>query len=137
VYVSLLGAQPGREVIQPYKHGPGTVRATLVAKWIPLASIRRVCQDLALMRIIFGLLPIRVPSHELCFLMVYEIPLQVGSDRKVPYHFLRYFLVPYLVSSLAARQTCGSLRVLLLSDGARKELWRLLILEQYVLVRGD
>jgi hypothetical protein len=27
--------------------------------------------------------------------------------------------------------------VVLLSDGARKELWRLLILEQYVLVRGD
>jgi hypothetical protein len=115
------------------------MRATLVAKWIesigahikpdvpwigpelmevdvqcvPLASIRRVCQDLALMRIIFSLLPIHVPSHELCFIRVYEIPLQTGSDRKVPYHFPRYFLVLYLVSSLAAHRTCGSLRVLI------------------------
>ena len=138
VYVSLLSAQPGREAVWPYKHGPGAVRATLVAKriesigahtkpdvpWIgpelrevdvqcvPLASVRRVCQDLALMRIICGLLPIRVPSHELCFLRVYEIPLQAGSDRKVPYHFLRYFLVPSLISSLATHRTCGSLRVL-------------------------
>jgi hypothetical protein len=65
------------------------------------------------MRIIFGLLPIHVPSHELSFLRVYKIPLQTGSDRKVPYHFPRYFLVPYLVSSLDAHQTCGSLRVLI------------------------
>jgi hypothetical protein len=82
-------------------------------KCVPLASVRRVCQDLALMQIIFGLLPICMPSHELCFLRVYEIPLQTGSDRKVPYHFLRYFLVPYLVSSLVAHRTCGSLRVLI------------------------
>jgi hypothetical protein len=34
VYVSLLGAQPWREVVRPYKHGLGTVRATLVAKRI-------------------------------------------------------------------------------------------------------
>ena len=34
VYVSLLGAQPGREVVRPYKHEPGVVRATLVAKRI-------------------------------------------------------------------------------------------------------
>jgi hypothetical protein len=54
-----------------------------------------------------------VPSHELCFLRVYEIPLQMGSDREVPYHFLRYFLVPYLVSSLAAHRTCDSLRILI------------------------
>ena len=117
------------EVVRPYKHGPGAVRATLVAKgiesvgahaqpnvpWIepelilefdvqriPLASVRGVCQDLALLRIIFRLLPLRVPLHELCFLRVYEIPLQTRSDRKVPHHFSGNFLVPSLVPSLAA-----------------------------------
>ena len=45
----------------------------------PLASILDVSQ----LRIISitGLLPLRVPSHELCFLGIYEIPLEMGSNR--------------------------------------------------------
>ena len=44
----------------------------------PLASIL----DVAQLRIISiaGLLPLRVPAHELCFLGIYEIPLETGSD---------------------------------------------------------
>ena len=102
VYIHLLQAQPRREVVRPYKHRPSDVRATLVAERIesigaqtkpdvpciapelfeivvqriPLARVRRVCQDLVLLRIIFGLLPFRVPLHELYFLTVHEIPLQ-------------------------------------------------------------
>src|ERR1041385_2922519 len=53
-----------------------------------------------------------MPSHELCFLRVYEIALQTGSDRKVPYYFSRNFLVPSLVLSLAAHRTCGVILVL-------------------------
>ena len=51
---------------------------------IPLARVCRVCQDLALLQIICGLLPFRVPLHEVCLLRAHEIPLQTGSDRKVP-----------------------------------------------------
>ena len=34
VYISLLRAQPRGKVVRPYKHGPGTMRATLVAERI-------------------------------------------------------------------------------------------------------
>jgi hypothetical protein len=122
MYLCLVHSQGGK-VVRPYKDGPGAMRATLVAEGIesicahtqpnvpsiipetvfhvqrePLASVRRVCQDRALLRIISGLLPFRMPLHELHFLRVYEIPLQTGGDRKVPYHFSRNFPVPSLVS---------------------------------------
>ena len=76
----------------------------------PLASVCMVCQDIALLQIFFGLLPFRVPLHELCFLTVHEIPLQTGSDRKVPYHFSWSFL-PTLVPSVAALRTCRSVLI--------------------------
>src|SRR3954451_9231584 len=138
VYVLLLRAQPRGKVVRPFKHGPGATRATLVAERIesigahtqpdvpciapelwegevqcfPLASVYRVCQYIALLRILFGLLPFRVPLYELCFLMVHVIPLQTGSQRKVPYHLSRSFLVPNLVPPMAALWTCGSILVL-------------------------
>ena len=62
----------------------------------PLASILHVSQ-LRIISIV-GLLPLRMPTHELCFLRIYEIQLQTGSDRKVPYNFLRSFLSCLLVS---------------------------------------
>src|SRR3954447_22674379 len=122
VYVLLPRAQPRGKVVRPYKHGPGAMRATLVAERIesigdhtqpdvpcvgpelwegkvqcfPLASVCRVCQYIALLRILFGLLPFRVPLHELCFLTVHVIPLQTESQRKVPYHLSRRFLFPNL-----------------------------------------
>jgi hypothetical protein len=45
-----------------------------------------------------------------------EVNLELAQyhDDLVSYHFPRYFLVPYLVSSLAAHRTCGSLHVLIL-----------------------
>ena len=45
----------------------------------PLASILDVSQ-LRLISIV-GLLPLRVPLHELCFLGTYKIPLETESDR--------------------------------------------------------
>ena len=45
----------------------------------PLASILDVSQ-LRIISIV-GLLPLRVPAHELCFLGIYEIPLETESDR--------------------------------------------------------
>ena len=93
------------EVVHPYKHGPCAMVAVLVAKRIhaigtraehdvpcitfeipievvqrsPLASIL----DVSHLQIISidGLLPLRVPVHKLCFLEIYEIPLETGSDR--------------------------------------------------------
>ena len=93
------------EVVHPYKHRPCAMVVVLVAKWIhaigtraehdvpcitfeipiegvqrsPLASILHVSQ-LWIISIV-GLLPLRVPVHELCFLGIYEIPLETGSDR--------------------------------------------------------
>ena len=86
---------------------------------LPLARILRVTQHLVffiylrIICVIFSLLllPIRVPTQELCYLRVREIPLQTRSDRKVPHHFSRSFL-PLLVSSDAAHRTYGRLRVL-------------------------
>jgi hypothetical protein len=64
---------------------PGIVPETVFhVQREPLASVHRVCQDRALLWIISGLLPFRVPLHKLRFLRVYEIPLQTGGDRKVP-----------------------------------------------------
>jgi hypothetical protein len=45
----------------------------------PLASIHEVSQ-LRIISIV-GLCPLRVPTHELCFLGIYKITLQTGSDR--------------------------------------------------------
>src|ERR1041385_8363595 len=64
-----------------------------------------------------------MPSHELCFLRVYEIALQTGSDRKVPYYFSRNFLVPSLVSCLAAQRTCGVILVLVPIKSAVIDVW--------------
>src|ERR1041385_5666392 len=58
-----------------------------------------------------------MPGHELCFLGIYEIPLQMRSDRKVPYHFSRNIL-PSLVSTNTARRACGFLFVLTPIDHA-------------------
>ena len=77
----------------------------------PLASIYEASQ-LRIISIV-GLLPLRVPAHELCFLRIYEIPLQTGSDRKVPYNFLRSFLSGLLVSRSIAHWTAGFFHVLL------------------------
>jgi hypothetical protein len=55
---------------------PGIIPETIFhVQREPLASVRRVCRDRALLRIISGLLSFRVPLHELRFLRVYEIPL--------------------------------------------------------------
>ena len=93
------------EVVNPYKHGPCATVGVLVAKRIhaigtraehdvpcitfeilieavqrsPLASILHVSQ-LRIISIV-GLLPLLVPAHELCFLAIYEVPLETGSDR--------------------------------------------------------
>ena len=45
----------------------------------PLASILDVSQ-LQIICIV-GLHPLYVPTHELCFLGIYEIPLEMGTDR--------------------------------------------------------
>ena len=45
----------------------------------PLASILHVSQ-LRIISIV-GILPLRVLVHELCFLGIYEIMLETGSDR--------------------------------------------------------
>ena len=76
----------------------------------PLATIYEVSQPRIIS--IVGLLPLRVLAHELCFLRIYEIPLQTGSDRKVPYNFLRSFLSCLLVSRSIAHWTTGFSRVL-------------------------
>src|SRR3954462_10281842 len=138
VYVLLLRAQPWGKFVRPYKHGLGAMRATLVAERIesigaytqpdvpcvapelwegevqcfPLASVCRVCQYIALLRILFGLLPLCVPLHDLCFLTVHVIPLHTGSQRKVSYHLSRSFLVRNLVPPVVALWTCGSVLVL-------------------------
>ena len=86
---------------------------------LPLARILRVTQHLVffiyfwIISVIFLLLllPIRVPTQELCYLRVCEIPRQTRSDRKVPHLFSRSFL-PLLVSSDTAHRTYGRLRVL-------------------------
>ena len=62
----------------------------------PLDTIYEVSQ-LRIISIV-GLLPLHVLAHELCFLRIYEIPLQTGSDWKVPYNFMRSFLSRLLVS---------------------------------------
>ena len=93
------------EVAHPYKHEPCAMVGVLVAKRIhvigtraehdvpciafeipievvqrsPLASILDLSQ-LWIISII-GLLPLRVPAYSLCFLGLYEIPLETGSDR--------------------------------------------------------
>ena len=76
-------------------------------------SVSVLSGGLRIICVIFSLLllPIRVPTQELCYLRVREIPLQTRSDRKVPHHFSRSFL-PLLVSSDAAHRTYGRLRVL-------------------------
>ena len=57
----------------------------LVAKRIHAIGTRALVSilDVSQLRIIsiVGLLPLRVPAHELCFLGIYEIPLETGSDR--------------------------------------------------------
>src|ERR1041385_3539809 len=58
-----------------------------------------------------------VPGHEICFLGIYEIPLQTRSDRKVPYHSSRNFL-PSLVSTNTTHRACGFLFVLTPIDHA-------------------
>src|SRR3954470_6130566 len=58
-----------------------------------------------------------MPCHVLCFLGIYEIPLQTRSDRKVPYHFSRNFL-PSLVSTNTTHRTCGFIFVLTPIDHA-------------------
>jgi hypothetical protein len=55
---------------------PGIVPKTIFhVQREPLASVRRVCRDRALLRIISGLLSFHMLLHELRFLRVYEIPL--------------------------------------------------------------
>ena len=91
------------EVVHTYKHGPCAMVGVLVAKRIhaigtrakhdvpcitfeiPIEAVQ--CSQLASildvsqLRIIstVGLLPLRVPAHELCFLGIYEIPLDTRS----------------------------------------------------------
>ena len=76
----------------------------------PLASILDVSQ-LRIISIV-GLLPLRVPAHYLCFLAFYKIPLETGTDRYIPYHFLGTFLPGLLVSRSIAHWTAGFFRVL-------------------------
>ena len=93
------------EVVHPYKHGPCDMVGVLVAKRIhaigtrtehdvpcrtfkiPIEVVQRsqlaYILDVSQLRIISigRLLPLHVPAHELCFLGIYEIPLETGSDR--------------------------------------------------------
>src|SRR4051812_25621345 len=39
VHIPMLGAHPVGEVVRPYEHGPGAMRATLVAKGFNLSVI--------------------------------------------------------------------------------------------------
>lgn len=81
---------------------------------VECSSLASIC-EVSQLRIvsIIGLHPLRVPAHELCFLRIYKITLPTGSDRKVPYNFLRSFLSGLLVSRSIAHWTAGLFRVLL------------------------
>src|SRR4051812_32812361 len=81
---------------------------------LSIGLLRRVCQNCLFTPFwIFQhyIFSVRVPPHELCFLVVREIPLQTGNEGKVPHNFLRFFL-PFLVSSGIAHRTCDHVCVL-------------------------
>ena len=87
------------EVVHPYKHGPCAMVGALIAKRIhaigtraehdvpcitskiPIEAVERsplaYILDVSQLRIIsiVGLFPLRMPTHELCFLGIYEITL--------------------------------------------------------------
>ena len=105
MYFDFMHNRGGGAVEHPKKHMPCAMVGALVAKRIhaigtcaehdvpcitfkiPIESVQRSplasILDVSQLRIIsiVGLFPLHMPTHELCFLGIYKITLQTGSDR--------------------------------------------------------
>ena len=80
--VSVLVAKPIHAISTRAEHDVACITFKIPIEAVqcsPLASILDVSQLWVIS--IVGLLPLHVSAHELCFLGIYEIPLETGSDR--------------------------------------------------------